>query len=133
MKDQDVVAQAAISHTNEVPGRLEVVQYALSLGAPIDIYGNRNVDPIFWTSRISIEGIATALQYAVEGGKEDMVKLLLDGGADKNIRAEFSNRSDGKRLTPLEVAEERGFDNIIKLLTNSSGRINKTNSIMKGV
>src|ERR1700753_33864 len=87
VRDRDVVAQAAIAHNTGVPGRLEVVEYVLELGAPIDMYANIKVG-VFWTSIIAVMGLETALQHAAKAGKEDMVKLLLEKGADKSLRAE---------------------------------------------
>jgi ankyrin repeat protein len=116
VKDKDVVAQAAIAHNDGVPGRLEVVEYILDLGAPIDMYANVKVVGSFWSSIIAVMGLETALQHATKAGKQDMVKLLVERGADKNLRAGFKRRPNEKLETALEMAEERGFEDVIELL-----------------
>jgi ankyrin repeat protein len=52
----------------------------------------------------------TALHFAVLRNDVDMVKTLLDLGADKNIK-----NSIGK--TPLDRARNKGFSDISNLLT----------------
>lgn len=115
VRDKDVVAQAAIAHNDGVPGRLEVVEYVLDRGAPINMYANIKVG-LFWWSIVAATGLETALQHAAKAGKEDMVKLLLERGADKNLRAGFKRKPNEKLKTALEMAEEQRFDYIVKLL-----------------
>ena len=43
-------------------------------------------------------------------GKKDVVKLLIESGADQNI-------SDDEGVTPLYVAQEKGFSDIVDILT----------------
>lgn len=57
----------------------------------------------------------TALFFAAQQGHTDLVKLLLDRGADPNIVG------TGKGLTPLKVAEAKGFTEIVDLLKPVTG------------
>lgn len=51
----------------------------------------------------------TPLHHAAEQGNKALVKVLLDNGADKEIK-------DDKGRTPLKIAEEKGHGEIIELL-----------------
>ncbi|KAF3393739.1 putative ankyrin repeat protein [Penicillium rolfsii] len=52
----------------------------------------------------------TPLHYAAENGHQDVVKLLLDKGADSNIKDNY------RSLTPLHYAVENGNWEVLKLL-----------------
>lgn len=56
------------------------------------------------------ENTETALAVAVNEGNKDIVDLLLNNGADINLK------SDGK--LPLEIAIEKGYEDIKKVLLN---------------
>jgi|SRR5215469_914111 len=111
----DVIALAAVSHNNGRPGRLEVVEYLLDNGAPINTYLFENsFDEV--PSMISMYGLETALQHATRGGKKDMVELLLRRGADKDNQGRYFASCCIKGGTALEIAEMKGFNEIIRLL-----------------
>ena len=59
----------------------------------------------------------TPVHSAVVGGKEDVVKFLIDKGADLNIR----NKNG---LTPVFTAIDRGRNNIAKVLIENGADIN---------
>jgi hypothetical protein len=111
----DVIAQAAIGHDSGILGRLEVIEYLVEIGAPIDTYAYSKEDP---PNRSLVVGLETALQIATRGGKKDLVELLLSRGADKNIKGGISNvpMCISKGETAVEIAEIKGFKDILRLL-----------------
>lgn len=111
----DAVPRAVLGHNNGQPDRLEVAEYLLDNGAPIDIYLNQNSAEEV-TSMISMIGLETALQHASRGGRKDMVELLLRRGADKNRTGRYFESCIINRGTALEIAEMNGFNDIASLL-----------------
>jgi ankyrin repeat protein len=61
----------------------------------------------------------TALHYASLGGQIEMVQLLIERGADVN-RA--GRKFAGTRETPLQLAEARGHDKVVRLLRERGAR-----------
>jgi ankyrin repeat protein len=122
--DKDVVAQAVEQYSQGVSGRLEVVRYVLDLGAPINMRANIQMGP-FWNSWMSVMGADTALHYAARGGKEDMVRLLLERGANKSLKTSPRASHIGEYKTALEIAEEKGFEVIADLLRNDERNPNE--------
>lgn len=59
-----------------------------------------------------------ALHTASRSGREDIVKLLLDNGADVNILDTFGH-------TALQYASFRDFTSIVNLLLDKNGNIGK--------
>jgi hypothetical protein len=51
---------------------------------------------------------------ATDAGHVDVVRLLLNAGADPSIRSEYDDPE--RPETPLEVAERKGFTDIVLLL-----------------
>jgi ankyrin repeat protein len=60
----------------------------------------------------------TALHWAAGGGHLDMVKLLLDSGADPNIR----QKTETAEVTPLTAAKQRNHTAVVELLEKRGGR-----------
>lgn len=67
-----------------------------------------------------------ALVYAVSYNKEDIVKLLLEKGADANTVCEIENEHIDISPTPLMNAAYRGNTNIINMLLENGADINYT-------
>jgi ankyrin repeat protein len=59
----------------------------------------------------------TALHMAAALGRADIVRLLLDAGADPTLRTRIDERE-----TPRELAEASGFREVAALLAASEGR-----------
>ncbi|MCF6138279.1 M48 family metallopeptidase [Pseudalkalibacillus berkeleyi] len=60
----------------------------------------------------------TPLHWAVQDGNEDMVKILINSGADPNVEDFYFG------LTPMMSAAEFGNSNIIKMLIEAYGDLN---------
>lgn len=68
-------------------------------------------------------GRRTALHYAVGGSHEDVVRLLLDRGADPNVRDE------GDNAIPLCFACEKNDLAIVRLLVEYGADVNSTGDV----
>lgn len=73
------------------------------------MYGYANAGPLYWSLAQCI-GFETALQYGMRDGKEDLVTLLLERGANRDPRSPI------KKMAALEIAKAKGFDHIARLL-----------------
>lgn len=80
-------------------GHVDVVRTLIAAGAPLDHVNNLN-----WTALI--ESIVLG-----DGGPNHIACLtaLIEAGADVNIR-------DGNGVTPLQLAQRHGFDEMVKIL-----------------
>jgi ankyrin repeat protein len=87
------------------PGRSEVIEYLLEAGADIDSIENTSVE-----SRRAESGFGTALHYAAREGREDLVRMLLEKGADAEVR-------DTLGRTASEVAEEAAHPQLVPALS----------------
>lgn len=87
------------------PGRREVIEYLLKAGADIDAIEYAGVE-----SRCGASGLGTALHYATREGREDLVRLLLENGADTEVR-------DTLGRTALEVAKEAAHPQLVLALS----------------
>jgi ankyrin repeat protein len=86
-------------------GHFEVVEILVAAGAPLD-----HINNIEWTA--VIEAIVLG-----DGGMnhQKTLKALLDGGADPNI-------GDGDSVTPLQLARQRGYQEMVQLLIAAGAR-----------
>ncbi|KAL9121843.1 MAG: hypothetical protein Q9187_001605 [Circinaria calcarea] len=109
VKSTDVIANAAIAHARGEPGRLEVAEYLLDQGAPVDAFAMQNYTGDRCGSLISILGMENALHHAAKSGKSDMVELLLRKGADREIKS-------SKGQTALQLAMQKGYNEIVAML-----------------
>ena len=73
----------------------------------------------------NVDGI-NALVYAVSLNDEEMVKFLLEKGADANTVCEIENEHTDIASTPLMNAAYRGNTNIINMLLENGADINYT-------
>ncbi|MBT5646542.1 MAG: ankyrin repeat domain-containing protein [Rhodospirillaceae bacterium] len=80
-------------------GHVDVVKALIAAGAPLD-----NVNNLNWTALI--ESIVLG-----DGGSNHVACLtaLIEAGADVNI-------ADGNGVSPLQLAERHGFDEMVRLL-----------------
>ena len=82
-------------------GHVEVVKRLIAAGAPLD-----HVNNLHWTA--TIEAVVLG-----DGGPDHqaVLKALLDAGADRSL-------TDRDGRTPLDLARQRGFTEMIALLEN---------------
>ncbi|CAJ2502945.1 Uu.00g103390.m01.CDS01 [Anthostomella pinea] len=113
--DGALVVQASYRHTLGVPGRLELVQYLLDQGAPTNAFYMENRNKAIQSCEAMLMGRQNALHFAIWGGKSDMVKLLLDRGAEQ-VSTCSAMKTDRHPMSPLELAEKyRVKDNVALL------------------
>ncbi|EJT78443.1 hypothetical protein GGTG_03543 [Gaeumannomyces tritici R3-111a-1] len=107
-------------------GRLEVARFLLDAGAPVDAYHlqNRGDDggrpqqqerTCCGLTEAVLFGQQNALHFAAWGGRTDMVRLLLERGADRTAPT-CSMWTDNATLSPLEFALKYGQDEVADLL-----------------
>lgn len=116
VRDGALVAHASYFHNNGVPGRLEHIIFLLDRGAPINAFYMENQDEAAKSYEAMFLGRQAALHFAIWGGKSDLVKLLLNRGADKDLPTCSLMKTDGQTISPLELAERSGFGDIVALL-----------------
>ncbi|MGH9961488.1 MAG: ankyrin repeat domain-containing protein, partial [Pyrinomonadaceae bacterium] len=64
----------------------------------------------------------TALINAVLANSKDIVQLLVSKGADVNSPASLTIIGKKARMTPLLIAKEKGYQEVVKLLTDAGAR-----------
>lgn len=86
---------------------LEVLDFLLDHGAPVNnIMYQNHVE--MYLMRMAF-GLGTPLHKAAELGRLDIVKHLIEKGADPLI-------PDARRQTALELAESNGYDQVVEYL-----------------
>jgi ankyrin repeat protein len=87
-------------HYSAVYGHLEVVKLLIASGSRLDVLSNHEYG-------------GTALHIAVTNGYLLIVSALVEAGADIHIK-------DKKGFSALDRARDRGFPDILELLTNKA-------------
>lgn len=131
-------------------GHIEAVKFLLDSGADIhrsgpfgtvlevaSVVGNINiVSTLFeategknpYAKHFAKSMISAALQKAACHGNDDVVKLLLEKGADVNYAPEFNMHKVSDLKTPLENAIIGKSSTIVKLLLDKGADVNKFSS-----
>lgn len=91
-----LISQPSYSHNNGVPDRLDLVRYLLDQSAPIDAFYKESRNEGVMSHETVVFGRQAALHFAIWGGKSDMVKLLLDRGADRNLATCSARKTSGQ-------------------------------------
>jgi len=122
-------------------GFLKIVEFLLDKGAKIDVKNNNNETPLKIALKKDYKKIAKRLtdmesdlnkkkerkkmdksmMKALEDFDKKTAKLLIKKGADVNVRGRDKN-------TPLIIASEKGFYDIVKLLIDKGAEINVKNN-----
>ena len=92
---------------SEVPGRLAILGYLVERGSPVNELKDAH-NPRRFRS-MSPKGLGTPLHNAVKYNRIAFAAALLAHGAEKE-------KMDTKGRTPLEIAAELGFGEMVKLL-----------------
>ena len=85
-----------------------------SVNKRLDQWEALQCTPLYWAAWTRINDV-DGTQYLDESRRLELVRLLLDHGADPNIVA-------GDGYTPLDVATTAGAANIVALIASRGGR-----------
>jgi ankyrin repeat protein len=122
------VGVAIYSPTAEESLQLDLLRRLLDLGADLDgIHAVYSRHDTYWKDKVDTVNRDTALLAAISAGKEKLVHMLLDAGANFNAPAER-----GLWHTPLQRAAELGRDDIVSLLIGRGADVNATSSRRDG-
>ncbi|KAF2999244.1 hypothetical protein E8E13_002651 [Curvularia kusanoi] len=113
----DLVAHAAFTYRSGEEDRLEIIQYLLDNGAPIDAYYMGNSEEWNSTSnpRFLWQGEQNALHFAISNNNKDLLELLISRGADRGLEM-LSLQTEYKKLKPRELASLLGHEDLVALL-----------------
>ncbi|KAI0543872.1 ankyrin repeat-containing domain protein [Xylaria curta] len=116
-RDGAPVARASYSHAiGSKPNRVEVARYLLDQGYSVDAFYKTHQASSGDSCESMMIGSQNALHFAIWSGKEDMVRLLLERGADKTLPTRSIMKTEGKVLSPLELARKFGHTIFMPLL-----------------
>ncbi|KAI0803679.1 ankyrin repeat-containing domain protein [Xylaria sp. FL0064] len=115
------VARASYSHAlSSRPDRVEVARFLLDQGYSVDAFYKTHKESLGHACEDMKIGSQNALHFAIWSGKEDMVQLLLERGADKTLPTRSLMKTEGKILSPLELATKFGHTGIAALLQETN-------------
>jgi len=83
-------------------GRVEIVETLLRYGADVTVLSRVNMTPLHW---------------AVRDGELETTRVLLENGADPNARG-----GPDRDITPMEIATNKGYREIVELLARYGGK-----------
>ncbi|KAF1957042.1 ankyrin [Byssothecium circinans] len=114
----DVIIHAATAHT-PANDRIPIIHFLLDNGAPIDMVAGcgKYEDQEMHFRDLYAWGRRTALHWAIEHGQVDLVKVLLDRGADVG-RKTWSLTTNMKWISVEELAEICGHDDVREVLAS---------------
>lgn len=126
VRDRDLVARACFyrKDDNDNPERLEVVRFLLDHGAPIDAYFAEEVVESKKSCLDVFIGKQNGLHLAIQGGNRDLVKLLIERGADRNLPTCSAMKTNGQTVSPVELARICGHEDMVTLLEHQDTSVN---------
>ncbi|XP_038110432.1 uncharacterized protein LOC6052718 [Culex quinquefasciatus] len=135
--------QNTILHYAAKHGSVEMVQFLIDRSARIDVENNLGETPLFLAVRNNHLAVAELLiktganishkdhyssyilHAAVKSGNVNLVKLILDYASNQNIdKATFIDCRDYAKRTPLHVAVQRDFQDVVAFLVSSKANVN---------
>ncbi|KAI0514357.1 ankyrin repeat-containing domain protein [Xylaria bambusicola] len=115
------VARASYAHAlGSSSDRVEVVRYLSDQGYSVDAFYKTYQTSNDHSCEDMMIGSQNALHFAIWAGKEDMVRLLLERGADKTLPTKSIMKTGGETLSPLDLARKFGNTAIIELLSQET-------------
>jgi len=99
------------------PDALDVVRRVVERGAPINEIKYENEPMVYWEREPF--GLGTPLHRAAEFGKTDIVKYLLEQGADPL-------KLESKKKTPRFWAESKNYAEVASILKEAEDRQSST-------
>jgi ankyrin repeat protein len=99
-------------------GDLARVQYWLAQRIDVDNTFKKSDESSLFGPGVDFDNVRTPLHYAANAGHLEIVRILLESGANVNKRFH--------RTTSLHIAAEKGHLEVVQLLINSNSNINQT-------
>lgn len=116
LRDRDLVARASCHRSEGEAGCLKVVRFLLDHGSPIDTYYGKDTKESDNSCNYMVIGKQNALHFAIGQGMKDLVKFLVERGADRNLPAWSATSTKGRAVFPVELARMHGHEDIVSLL-----------------
>ena len=117
VKNTNLLAHAVYSWGQALSEeRLDVAKYLLDHGARVDAFWAENRNSEVPTGDLVFVGEMNALHFAIVSGKEEVVELLLEHGADRNLKTRSSWKTNWEMVSCVELARLCKFENIALLL-----------------
>lgn len=126
LRDRNLIARASCHRSDDEPGCLEVVQFLLDHGSPIDTYYMEDTTEAEDSCTYMVVGRQNALHFAIGQGMRDLVKLLVERGADTNLPAWSATKTKGRTVSPIELARMHGHEDIVGFLTSQDTSVDKS-------
>lgn len=112
----DLIARACF-YRKDKPSGVDVVRFLVDHGAPVDKFWEQSHSECCDGSCLDmVTGKQNGLHFAISSGNLKMVKLLVQQGADKDLPAFSVVMTQGKTVSPIELARMRGHEDIVRVL-----------------
>ncbi|KAF2999344.1 hypothetical protein E8E13_005665 [Curvularia kusanoi] len=109
------------SEKPEIENRMEIIRYLIDQGASIDAFYCDTLNEEIRSGEYVFFGKMNALHLAIAGGKQDLVELLLENGANAKLDTWSAWKTEGKTISTVELARLCGFEEITLMIRNHIG------------